>query len=61
VIAVQMADYRNLPMARHNEEAMQDTAAHKTFERFVQSEQELTALLQKQLREDQSMLQRMPA
>jgi hypothetical protein len=59
-IAVQMADYRNLPVAAHDQAVMVDTVAHKAFERFVQSEHELTALLQKQLREDQSMLQEMP-
>ena len=58
-IAAQMADYRNLPMAAHDEEAMSDTVAHKAFENFVRVEQELAALLQQQLQEDQEMLQQM--
>ena len=58
-IANQMADYRNLPMAAHDEAAMSDAVAHKSFENFVRLEQELTTLLQEQLREDQEMLQQM--
>ena len=34
-IAVQMADYRALPMAAHDEAAMSDAVAHKAFENFV--------------------------
>jgi hypothetical protein len=59
-IAVQMADYRNLPIAAHDEEAMSDAVAHKAFENFVRAEQELVALMQHQLQEDHEMLQRMP-
>jgi hypothetical protein len=55
-IAVQMADYRALPMPAHDEAAMSDAVAHKAFERFVGLEQELTTLLQQQLAEDQEML-----
>ena len=58
-IANQMADYRNLPMATHDEAAMSDAVAHKAFENFVRLEQELATLLQEQLREDQEMLQQM--
>jgi hypothetical protein len=59
-IAVQMADYRALPIAAHDEEAMSDAMAHKAFENFVRAEQELATLLQHQLQEDQEMLQQMP-
>ena len=52
-----MADYRNLPMATHDEAAMSDAVAHKAFENFVRLEQELATLVQEQLREDQEMLQ----
>jgi hypothetical protein len=58
-IAVQMADYRNLPMAAHEEAAMSDAVAHKAFENFVRAEQELATLLQQHLQEDQTMLQQM--
>jgi len=58
-IAVQMADYRALPMAAHDEAAMSDAVAHKAFENFVRLEQELATLLQEQLAEDQEMLQQM--
>jgi len=58
-IAVQMADYRSLPMAAHDEAAMSDAVAYKAFENFVRAEQELATLLQQQLQEDQEMLQQM--
>jgi hypothetical protein len=60
-IADQMAGYRNLPMAPHDEAAMSDAVAHKAFERFVQVERELTTELQQLSHEDQEMLQQMPA
>jgi hypothetical protein len=59
-IADQMAGYRNLPMAAHDEAAMSDSVAHKAFERFVQVERELTTVLQQLSHEDQEMLQQMP-
>jgi hypothetical protein len=55
-IAVQMADYRALPMAAHDEAAMSDALAHKAFENFVGLEQELATLLQDLLQEDEKML-----
>lgn len=58
-IAVQMTDYRNLPMAAHDTEAMSDAVAHKAFENFVRLEQELTSLLQELLQDDQQMLHQM--
>jgi hypothetical protein len=58
-IAVQMADYRTLPLAAHDEAAMSDAVAHKAFENFVRLEQELATLLQQQLTEDQEMLRQM--
>jgi hypothetical protein len=58
-IAVQMADYRALPMAAHDEAAMSDAVAHKAFENFVRLEQEIATLLQQQLTEDQEMLRQM--
>jgi hypothetical protein len=58
-IADQMAGYRALPMAAHDEAAMSDTVARKAFEHFVHREQELAAMLQRLLREDQQMLEQM--
>jgi hypothetical protein len=58
-IANEMADYRNLPMAAHDEATMSDTVAHKAFENFVRLEKELATVLQEQLQEDQEMLQQM--
>jgi hypothetical protein len=58
-IAEQMAGYRNLSMAPHNEEAMSDAVAHKAFERFIGREHELATLLQDQLRQDQQMFRAM--
>jgi hypothetical protein len=58
-IAVQMADYRTLPMAAHDVAAMSDAVAHRAFDNYVRVEQELAALLQQQLQEDQTMLQQM--
>jgi hypothetical protein len=58
-IAAQMAEYRVLPMAPHEEAAMSDAVGHRAFENFVQREQELAAVLQRLLQEDQQMLARM--
>jgi hypothetical protein len=58
-IGEQMADYRNLPMAAHDETTLSDAVALKAFENFVRLEQELADLLQEQLQEDQLMLQQM--
>lgn len=58
-LATQMADYRTLQMAPHDEAAMADSLAHKAFERFVQVERELTTVLQQLSNEDQQMLQQM--
>jgi hypothetical protein len=55
-IAVQMADYRNLPMAAHDEAMMSDAVAHKAFENFVRLEHELATMLQELWQEDQQML-----
>jgi hypothetical protein len=55
-IAEQMAGYRDLPPAAHDEVAMSDAVARKAFERFVRLEQELTTVLQEHLRQDQQML-----
>jgi hypothetical protein len=60
-IAVQMAGYRDLPMGRHIEQAMAAPRVLDSFQRFVRSEQELLALLQQRVEEDQDMLAAMGA
>jgi hypothetical protein len=55
-IAVEMAEYRDLPMAAHDADKMSDAVARKAFENFIRAEQELALLLQRQLQEDQEML-----
>jgi hypothetical protein len=60
-VAVQMADYRSLPIAAHDAAAMSDAMAHRAFENYVRLEQELANLLQEQLQEDREMLQQMTA
>ena len=58
-IADQMADYRTLPIAAHDEAAMSDALALKAFENFVRLEQELATVLQQLMQEDEQMLQQM--
>jgi hypothetical protein len=54
--ARRMAGYRDLPMGRHDPEAMSSPEALEAFEKFVKLEQELLALLQKRLEGDRKML-----
>ncbi len=54
--AGEMAGYRTLPMGRHDMEAMTDPKAFATFERLVQIERELMAILHARLEEDEAML-----
>jgi hypothetical protein len=55
-IADQMARYRALPMAAHDEAAMSDAPAHKAFENLVRLEQEVSAVLQQLLQQDEQMI-----
>jgi hypothetical protein len=55
-IAKLMAGCRNLPMGRHNMEAMRAPAVLQSYQAFVQREQELLELLQQWLEQDQQML-----
>lgn len=54
--ADQMSGYRDLPMGRHDPEAMSDPRVSERFERFVKLEEELLALLQQRVRQDREML-----
>jgi hypothetical protein len=58
-LAGQMASYRHLPLAPHDEAAMSDTVTHSAFENFIQAERELATLLQQLSRGDQDMLEEM--
>jgi hypothetical protein len=60
VTAQEMAGYRDLPMGRHDENAMSDPKLLEAFERFVSLEQELLWLLQERIARDQKMLIQMP-
>ena len=60
-IAQQMAESRGLPMGRHDLTAIGSPGVLHSFRSFVQSEQELLALLQSRLDEDQRMLAAMGA
>jgi hypothetical protein len=60
-IAKQMAGYRDLPMGRHDQEAMAASAVVDSFQRFVELEQELLSLLQRRVERDRQMLVAMGA
>ena len=55
-IARQMAASRDLLMGRHQPEAMASPAVSRSFQRFVELEQDLAAALQLRLEQDQRML-----
>jgi hypothetical protein len=55
-IGKQMAGYRDLPMGRHDDKAMAASAVVESFQRFVELEQELLALLQRRVERDRQML-----
>jgi hypothetical protein len=59
VVAGEMAGYRDLPMGRHDEQAMLDPKVFEIFETFTKLEQELLALLQEQVEQNQTMLAEM--
>ena len=54
--ASRMAGYRDLPMGRHDPEAMSAPSVLEAFEKLVQCEQELLALLQQRIEQDRKML-----
>lgn len=51
--------YRDLPMGRHDQKAMSTPEILEAFEKFVKVEQELLALLQRRVEQDQRMLTEM--
>ena len=60
-IARQMSAAGDLPMGRHDMAVMGSEAVQHSFERFVQSEQDMLTLLQRKLEADQQMLATMRA
>lgn len=55
-IGEQMAGYGDLPMGRHDEEAMASPAFLETFRQFVKVEEELLAILKARVEKHQEML-----
>jgi hypothetical protein len=51
-----MAEYRDLPMARHDAEALSSSRVITAFERFVAAEQAVAALLADWVERDRAML-----
>jgi len=60
-IARQMSASSDLPMGRHDTAAMSGEAVQQSFERFVQSQQDMLTMLQSKLEGDQRMLAAMRA
>jgi hypothetical protein len=52
----EMAGYRDLPMGRHDQQALSSPRLVEAFARFVTVEQELLALLRTRVQQDQQML-----
>lgn len=57
--AHQMAGYRDLPMGKHDEQAMIHPRVRETFEKFVTQKQELSSLLEQTLERDNNLLETM--
>ena len=55
-VAEEMAGYHDLPMGKHNPEAMSSPRVVAAFERYVKVEHELVALLQERVEQDQTIL-----
>ena len=54
-----MADYRDLPMGRHDEQQMSGREAFAAFEEFVRTERMLLSLLTARVGEHEAMLEQM--
>lgn len=55
-LGAEMAGYRDLPMGRHDPQAMSAPETVEAFDRFVRVEEELADLLQNRLEQDRGML-----
>ena len=59
-VAGEMAAAGDLPMGRHDEQALASPEVAEAFRRFVQAKQELLALLQEMVSQDRQLLARLP-
>jgi hypothetical protein len=59
VTAQQMAEYRDLPMGRHDEKAMTHPRVRDAFEKFVRHKRELLKLLEQTEEQDAKLLEAM--
>jgi hypothetical protein len=60
-VAAEMTAARNLPMGRHDTQAMSSPEVGDAFQRFVDAEEELLALLQRMVEDDRRLLAEIPA
>ena len=58
-VAAEMADARDLPMGRHDTQAMTSPEVGAAFHRLIEAKQELLALLQRMAEQDQQLLGQM--
>jgi hypothetical protein len=58
-VAAEMAAARDLPMGRHDQQTLTSPEVGEAFQRFVGAKQELLALLQQMVEQDQRMLAEM--
>jgi hypothetical protein len=58
-VAGEMAAARDLPMGRHDQQTLTSPEVGEAFQRFVRAKQELLALLQQMVEQDQRMLAEM--
>jgi len=59
VTAYEMAEYRDLPMGRHDERAMTHPRVREAFEKFIGRKQELLSLLEQTAERDDQLLEMM--
>ena len=61
VVGQEMAAQRDLPMGRHDQQALGSQEVAEAFRRFVTAKEELVAVLQRLLQQDQQLLAQMGA
>jgi hypothetical protein len=58
-LAGRMAGYRDLPMGKHDQQAMSRPAVRRAFEKFVRTKQDVVALLRNTAEADEKILGQM--
>jgi hypothetical protein len=58
-VAGEMADARDLPMGRHDQQTLTSPEVGEAFQRFITAKEELLALLQRMVEQDQHLLAQM--